>query len=121
MCSVSPEASAAAALAAAVVADWPMLTEGMVVDGGGNADMAVSCGVGFGRSCAVQLLLFRCVRQACGKRKTESVCAARACKVWNCGRMVHVTGGLTFGRLCLIRRLLFPGPQPENMNQSKSC
>lgn len=40
---VSPEASAAAAaLAAAVVADCPMLTEGMLVDGGGNADMLVS-------------------------------------------------------------------------------
>lgn len=40
---VSPEASAAAAaLAAAVVADSPMLTEGMLVDGGGNADMLVS-------------------------------------------------------------------------------
>lgn len=40
---ISPEASAAAAaLAAAVVADSPMLTEGMLVDGGGNADMLVS-------------------------------------------------------------------------------
>lgn len=39
---LSPQASAAAAaLAAAVVADCPMLTEGMLVDGGGNADMLV--------------------------------------------------------------------------------